>query len=303
VPFEPGRAEAVVIQRCPASRLIDCVAAPWARGDTVINPFMRYVRHRQFVRFTALFLFMICAGCDLWPAHRHATIRHDPETAIGKSPLPVAAPSPHPLDFADSNEETHVRPLVSSATQPTPVTSAEGPEALSTAEKSALDAAARKDVRVAAVLGSRAAFIDADFLGTDGKLDLGCCKTASGRRPVLLTYYSYANNIAVQVIMKNDVVAAVDRREGYVPAEGDEEIRAAIDLARRDARLGGRVQGLDGHALLMEPERGVIWNDAGYGHRVMWVTFERGTSGDPLFWALVDLSDQRVLEAGEEPRR
>jgi hypothetical protein len=231
------------------------------------------------------------------------TIRHDPETAVQKAALPAVAPTAHPLDFADSNDETHVRPLVSSATNPTPVMSKPAPATLSPAEKGAFDAAARKDPRVAAALGTRAAFIDADVPTNDAKVDFGCCTAASGGRPALLTYYNYVDNVAVQVTVKNDVVQSIERRKGYVPPEGDEEIRAAIDLARRDARLGGRVQDLDGHALLMEPERGIIWNDAGYGHRVMWVTFERGTSGDPLFWAVVDLSDQRVLEAGEEPRR
>jgi hypothetical protein len=247
-------------------------------------------------------LLAICAGCDLWPAHRQMTIRHDPETAVQKTALPAATPSAHPLDFTDAHDDAHLRPLVSSATNVSGVTSTQGPATLSSAEKDALDAAARKDPRVAAALGARSAFIDADLSTTEGKVDFGCCTPASGRRAVL-TYYNYVENVPVQVTVKNDVVERIDRRSGYVPPEGDGEIRAAVDLARRDARLGRRVDGLDGHALLMEPERGIIWNDAGYGHRVLWVTFERGTSGDPLFWAVVDLSDQRVLEAGEEPRR
>ena len=264
---------------------------------------MLVLTRRRLLCFITSLPLIICAGCDLWPAHRQMTIRHDPETAVRKAALPPVAPTVHPLDFADSNEEAHVRPLVSSTTDPTPVMSTHAPATLSPAEKAALDTATRKDPRVAAALGARAAFIDADVLSDDGKVDFGCCTTASGGRPILLTYYNYVDNVAVQVTVRNDVVQSIDRRKGYVPPEGDEEIRAAIDLARRDARLSGRAQGLDGHALLMEPERGIIWNDAGYGHRVMWVTFERGTSGDPVYWAVVDLSDQRVLEAGEEPRR
>jgi len=246
---------------------------------------------------------MISTGCDLWPARRHVAVRSDPETAVRKSALPAKTPRPHTFDFATSTEEAHVRPLVSSVSDRKLLTSEPGSEALTDGEKSALNAAARNDTRVASALGPRAAFIDAELVPADAKADFGCCKAATAGRHVVLTYYNYANDVAVQVTMKNNLVAKIDRREEFVPSEGEEEIHAAVDLARQDVRLAGRVQGLVGHALLMEPERGVIWNDAGYGHRVLWVTFEQGTSGDPLFWAVVDLSVQRVFEAGEEPRR
>lgn len=76
-----------------------------------------------------------------------------------------------------------------------------------------------------------------------------------------------------------------------------------IELARADPRLAGKVQDLRGHGLLMQPDRGFFRNDPGYGHRVIWITFSQGVGGDPKYWAQVDLTDDRVLDAGEEPPR
>ena len=50
----------------------------------------------------------------------------------------------------------------------------------------------------------------------------------------------------------------------------------------------------------MEPGDGLFWNDPGFGHRVFWVTFSQGLSGNPQYWAVVDLNEQKVLKAGKE---
>ena len=74
----------------------------------------------------------------------------------------------------------------------------------------------------------------------------------------------------------------------------------AIDLARKDSRIQGGLPQLDGHAILMQPGDGVLWNEPGYGHRVFWVTFSQGLSGNPEYWAVVDLSAQTVLKVEQE---
>ena len=60
---------------------------------------------------------------------------------------------------------------------------------------------------------------------------------------------------------------------------------------------------LQGHGLLMQPDRGFFKNDPGYQHRVIWITFSQGQDGDPKYWAQVDLTEDRVLDAGDEPPR
>ena len=47
---------------------------------------------------------------------------------------------------------------------------------------------------------------------------------------------------------------------------------------------------------------GVLQKRPGICHRVMWITFSRGWA-DPKYWAQVDLTDDRVLDAGAEPPR
>ena len=61
-----------------------------------------------------------------------------------------------------------------------------------------------------------------------------------------------------------------------------------------------RFPDLEGHAILMQPGDGIFWNDPGYGHRVFWVTFSQGLTGNPQYWAVVDLSEEKVLKAGKE---
>ena len=103
--------------------------------------------------------------------------------------------------------------------------------------------------------------------------------------------------------MKDLEVLNVVARKGYQPPESDEEIQQAIDLAKKDTRLHDKIQDLLGHALLASPEQGWIWNERGFGHRVLWVTFSKEGEAEPRYWAIVDLSDQKVLDAGAEPKR
>jgi hypothetical protein len=131
-------------------------------------------------------------------------------------------------------------------------------------------------------------------------VSFGCCHVSKTR--TRLGYYSHTNSMALDVFMRENHVIRTTQREGYLPPESQDDAEKAIELARQDDRLAGKVENLDGHVILMEPDEGVLWNDPGYGHRMLWVTFSRGNEGDPQYFAVVDLSDQAVLEAGEDPK-
>ena len=132
-------------------------------------------------------------------------------------------------------------------------------------------------------------------------MSFGCCRTSA--RFTRLTYFSYSHNVAVHVHMKDSTILEASRAEGYLPPEGPRDIQRGIELARADRRLADKVQGMQGHGLLMQPDRGFFRNDPGYGHRVIWITFSPGPGGDPKYWAQVDLTEDRVLDAGDEPPR
>ena len=225
----------------------------------------------------------------------------DAETPVAKRPLPEIPPVPHRFEFSGLDESGHVRPKTAGATSPMGVGRTVSPAAFTTDQIAALRQAAEANPRVAAMLGDRWAFIEADRLMAQGKASFGCC-TESFRQARLL-YFSYSHNVTVEVQMQDTTVIAVSRREGYIPPEGDQDVQKAVELARGDRRLSGKVAGLEGHGIMMEPKEGIIWDDPGYGHRVMWVTFSQGQDGDPKFWAVVDLTADKVLDAGAEPPR
>jgi hypothetical protein len=66
------------------------------------------------------------------------------------------------------------------------------------------------------------------------------------------------------------------RLEGYLPPEGPQDVQRGIKLTRADPRLAGKVQLLEGHGLLMQPDRRFFRNDPGYAHRIIWMTFSQG---------------------------
>lgn len=168
-----------------------------------------------------------------------------------------------------------------------------------TARASDLAAKAVTNSKVRQVLGSRYTVISATVTDPSAKHLSGCC---TGMMPKHhLMFYSYTNDVAVDVEMKGgDVITIVQRDRSYLPPEGEEEMQQAIDLARKDSRIPGGLPQLDGHAILMQPGDGLLWNEPGYGHRVFWVTFSKGLSGNPEYWAVVDLSAQTVLKVEKE---
>jgi len=135
----------------------------------------------------------------------------------------------------------------------------------------------------------------------EGKLSYGCGRDAAGMTRLL--YYSYSQNVAVEVRMKGENLLSASTLEGYLPPEGQDDVLRGIELAKADPRLAGKVDQLQGHGLLMQPDRGFFRNDPGYAHRTIWITFSEEQDGDPKYWAVVDLTDDKVLDAGEEPPR
>jgi hypothetical protein len=244
----------------------------------------------------------IGCGCSLDAGSRGPFGPEDPETVVRKTALPDKIPTPHVLQFTGDDTIGHHKPkMAGAALDAAAKRSTNASAVLTSNEVATLRKAAESDARVAALLGSRWGFIDADRLPREGKVSFGCCRHAAGLTRLL--YYSYSQNVAVEVRMKETSVLSVSRLEGYLPPEGPQDVQRGIELAKADPRLAGKVEQLEGHGLLMQPDRGFFRNDPGYGHRVIWITFSRGQDGDPKYWAVVDLTEEKVLDAGEEPPR
>ncbi|MDR4470734.1 MAG: hypothetical protein MRJ68_20955 [Nitrospira sp.] len=247
-------------------------------------------------------------GCTLDAGSRGPYGPEDPETAISKTKLPDKIPTPHPLEFTGEDIIGHHKPKMAGAGRDTSVRRVPNEGVILTDDDVvSLRKSAESDRRVAALLGSRWAFIDADPVPPEGKFSFGCCRDTARR--VRLVYYSYSQNVAIEVLMVSTRlthslnVLGVSRLEGYQPPEGQQDVQRGIELAKADPRLSGKVDELQGHGLLMQPDRGLFRNDPGYAHRTIWITFSEGQGGDPKFWAVVDLTEDKVLEAGEEPPR
>ena len=114
---------------------------------------------------------------------------------------------------------------------------------------------------------------------------------------------------AVMVCMNaREFVSLPTVPKDYQPPESDGEEVEAIRVARLDSRIQDKVKQLKAHVILMDPEWR-MWpgNEEGYGHRVFHVTFSQPGSGDPQYWAFVDLTEEvdrdKVRQAGAEPTR
>lgn len=254
------------------------------------------------LKSSAVMLVLLAAGCSVDASSRGPFGPNDPETSIPKKPLPAQVPPTHVLEFTADESPGHIKPKMAGSTGDAAVTRSPNLAAsLSAVEIARLRKIAESDSRVTALLGPRWAYIDADPMPPNGKITFGCCRQQA--RFTRLTYFSYSHNVAVEVHLKDAAVLEASRAEGYQPPEGPQDVQRGIELARVDSRLVGKVHDLQGHGLLMQPDRGFFTNDPGYGHRVIWITFSQGAGGDPKYWAQVDLTDDRVLDAGEEPPR
>lgn len=108
-------------------------------------------------------------------------------------------------------------------------------------------------------------------------------------------FYSYTNNVAIEVFSRGERVDSVRAVPGYQPPETPDEIQTAISLARQDQRIRERVGGLAADAILTPPLEGKEVE----GHRLMYVTFRGEKEFYPRFWAVVDMTLGRVFASGE----
>lgn len=158
---------------------------------------------------------------------------------------------------------------------------------------------ALRDARVIDSLGERYVHIHSDAILSEKGSRTDC----SGPLQTRLTFYSYDRQTAIEVVMSGPHVQAVASREGYQPAETEEEILEAICLARSDPCLRDRVQLLGASAILLHGPSGA--DQAGNAHRMLWVAFfdakDIEDEKPALFSAAVDLVDRVVLHAREEP--
>jgi hypothetical protein len=217
---------------------------------------------------------------------------------VTKSPLPAAVPPVHRLQFDDKGQGDLMLPRGSSQAGVLAGGPPDAGPALQDEAVNKLQAAALADPRVRAALGDRFRLVEVETAEPMSSTS-GCCPAPT--HPSRLLFYSYAADTSVEVILRGDRVIAVTPRPGYQPPETEEEVAEAVSLARQDRRLVGKLEEYDGHGILTQPARGWLWDDAGQGHRVIWVTFSKGREGRPHYGALVDLSAREVLNAREEP--
>lgn len=232
---------------------------------------------------------------------------------IPKKPLPASPPLLSELSLelpSEGGPRRPIDPLAPLAIQgnlPTII--------LVEKDESALRSTAEEHSEVKTQLGERYGFINSQEMPANRCLietpseegeDLSpSTPLANAEMAYRLTYYSYTHNSAVHVCINgNQVTAQPDPRKGYQPPEGVEEIKQAIALARKDSRIAQDVQNLFGHAILTSPEEyRYFWvsDEAGFGDRVLWVTFSETPESLALYFARVDLTNGQVLDAGKEP--
>lgn len=232
---------------------------------------------------------------------------------VPKKPLPSSPPLLIELPLELPSEGGPRRPVDSSA----PMALQANLPSIIIVEKdiSGLRTMAEQNSDVKAQLGERYGFVDSEdiifqkcHIAVDSEKSKAMRLSNRSSNQVMghrLTYYSYTHNSAVHVCINgNQVTVQRDPRKGYQPQEGVEEVEQAIALARKDPRIAQDVQDLFGHAILTSPEEyRYFWvsDEAGFGDRVLWVTFSETPESLALFFARVDLTNTQVLDAGKEP--
>lgn len=235
-------------------------------------------------------------------------------TPVTKTSLPSEPPKVHQLEFKSSQTRTGFPLKPSTETRAAlakPKT--EMIEDVETATEKRARKAAEQNPRVRQELGEKFAYFETESFPdmTDVcptmESDSGQQAPPTATGPITrLTYFSYSLNSTVIVCMQDEELISVGQMKEYQPPESLEEIEKAKKLARADDRLSGKLGNLTGHAILIEPESGWffdLFSDLGAGNRVLWVTFSKAEERDPLYWAVVDLTNEKVLDAGEEEKQ
>ncbi len=156
--------------------------------------------------------------------------------------------------------------------------------------------AALADRGVRKLLGERFVHIDTGEV----RPEKGQEQKPSDPLVVEVTFYSYSNNVTIEVKMAETKVRSATAVEVYQPPAPPEEVELAAGLVRRDPQMSRKVAGLRARGIVTPGIRG----RPGQGHRILYVTFRPPGSNTPAYWATVDLTDQKVLAAGPAgPRR
>ncbi len=122
------------------------------------------------------------------------------------------------------------------------------------------------------------------------------CPGGVAGEPVRHRFFSYARNLAVDVLMCQDSVVSIQEQPGASPAASAEEERDAINTARNDPRLAAQVAELEADAILTTTCRGPLIPYR-CPHRTMYVTFSASGEEGTRYEAEVDLAERRVLRA------
>jgi len=216
-------------------------------------------------------------------------------TGCGAATKALPARPPELPGLQETGAEAAWPPEVKGATNVQIVPWSPVPGSLTDGLEAQMRQAALQDARVRRELGARFAFLGVDEI----EAPKDRARRPSDPVPARVHFFSYANNVAVEATMAGARVESAARREGYQPPEGPEEVVAAVALAQRDPRLAERVQGLRGVGILaFPPDQGEA-----RGHRVLHVSFIAGDEDLPRYMALVDLTAERVLDAGPVERR
>jgi hypothetical protein len=122
-------------------------------------------------------------------------------------------------------------------------------------------------------------------------------ESAGGPRAVKLVYYSYDNNVTVEVFVVNDNVVRVTTTPAseYQPEITSEETELAAEIARKyyTAQGNTRVIALQHFGILAYRPEG----NGFYDTRVIYISFHLDSSSVPEFVAWVDLTSQKVMKA------
>jgi hypothetical protein len=227
-------------------------------------------------RTSKYLLFVLCVVVGSLPGCRRE---------VKQPPLPTKIPVPPAIQFTKVEEGWPPRPQGRTNESYVPWT--QRPGAFTESQEAGLRQAALQDAQVRTVLGDRFAYITASEVEPDKARP----RNATEPVPVDLTFYSYSNNVAVEVRMTGQKVEKVYRREGYQPPEGAEEVKAAIALALQNEQAPQAVHNMRATAILTYYEPGT----PEHGHRILHVSFSSLPDYVPQYFALVDLTANKVL--------
>jgi hypothetical protein len=205
------------------------------------------------------------------------------------TPPPEVEEDPDVADFAGPSQGWPPKPLDVTRVVQLPVGG--NPTGIDEELKSKIRQVALNDNRVKEALGGRFAYVSVCKLG--GKV------ARQSPEPITrVTFYSYAKNQPVQVEMVGSKITGVNIRKGvrgrdagYSPIHGKDEKEKAIDIAKNDGSLKDKVGSLTARVIRNAPGSDRQFQ----GHRVMFVSFMKDDETIPLYTALVDLTENKVL--------